>query len=68
MSGGWFLDDEGALPRRASRGDTIDDDSMDANNGGSEDATPHAAVRRLRNDPAGRRSLTGYEFRHRRSR
>ena len=67
MSGGCFPDDEGALPRRASRGDTIDDGSI-ANNRGSEDATPHAVVRRLRNDPAGRRSLTGYEFRHRRSR
>ena len=66
MSGS-VLEDDGAVPRRASVGDTFDDGSPAAN-GGSEDATPHAALRRLRNDPAGRRSLTGYELRHRRSR
>ena len=61
---GRLLEDDGAGPRHASPGDTIDDGSA-ANGSGSEDATPHRA---LRHDPAGRRSRTGYEFRQRRSR
>ena len=64
---GRLLEDDGAVPRHASPGDTIDDGSA-ANGRGTEDANPHGALRRLRNDPAGRRSLTGYEFRQRRSR
>ena len=65
---GRFLEDDGAARRQASLGDTIDDGSAAANGSGSEDAKSHGALRRPRNDPAGRRSLTGYEFRQRRSR
>ena len=64
---GWFLEDEGGVPRPAARGDTIDDGSPAAHGRGTDDARAHGAPRRLRDDPAGRRSLTGYEFRHRRS-
>jgi hypothetical protein len=64
----WFLEDDGGVPRPAAVASAIDDGSMASSGSGSDDAASHRALRRLRDDPAGRRSLTGYELRHRRLR
>jgi len=64
----WFLEDDGGVPRPAVVASTIDDGAFASNGSGPEEASSHRALRRLRDDPAGRRSLTGYEFRHRRLR
>ena len=55
---GRLLEDDGAVPRHASPGDTIDDGSA-ANGSGTEDANPHGALRRPRHAARSWSACTG---------
>lgn len=64
----WFLDDD-AGAASSERTEPLDDGWFGGRRGTAADRDqPGARLRHLRDDPAGRRSLTGYELRHRRSR
>jgi hypothetical protein len=62
----WFLDDS-SNPHGADSAEAVDDNGT-TGSGGSRRDTTGTARPRLRDDPAGRRSLTGVEFRRQRSR
>lgn len=64
-----FLDDDAAVPRHAAPADTVEDNNIAIRGGGAVDrGAAGARPVRLRDNPASRRSLTGYEFRRHRSR
>ena len=62
-----LLDDNGRTPHGMDSAEATDDEHT-ARAGGSDHDAGSASAQRLRDDPAGRRSLTGIEFRLRRSR
>ena len=62
-----LLDDNGRTPHGMDSAEAADDEHT-ARAGGSDHDAGSASTPRLRDDPAGRRSLTGVEFRRRRSR
>jgi hypothetical protein len=62
----WLFEDNTGVAHGAEPAESMDDERGAAGSGASD----HEARRipRLRDDPAGRRSLTGLEFRRQRSR
>jgi hypothetical protein len=61
-----FLDESSRISHGTDSSEVVDDDASMP--GGSRHDTRGTAQPRLRDDPAGRRSLTGVEFRRQRSR
>jgi hypothetical protein len=62
----WLLEDNSGLSRRAESAEAADGERA-ARGGASDHDARGAGIPRLRDDPAGRRSLTGLEFRRLRS-
>jgi hypothetical protein len=62
------LDENRARARGADPAEAADDDRATARRGLSDHDARAASIPRLRDDPAGRRSLTGLELRRQRSR
>ena len=60
----WLHEDNSGLPRGAESAEAADGERA---GGASDHGARGAGIPRLRDDPAGRRSLTGLEFRRLRS-
>lgn len=60
-----FLDENNRMPHGTDSSEAVDDDNATMP-GASRHDTRGAARPRLRDDPAGRRSLTGLEYRRQR--